>query len=105
MQRGRHAGQVHGGSVDGSGWQGVYNILKEDRYKVTIVQNPTNTLAGDVTFTKRAIATAHGKVILVGHSYGGFVVTESGTDPKVAGIVHITAFAPDNTCRARKCGW
>ena len=86
---------VHGGFVDGSGWQDVYKILKKDGYKVTIVQNPTNSLADDVAVTKRAIAAADGKVILVGHSYGGVVVSEAGTDPKVAGVVYIAAFTPD----------
>ncbi|MCW6533693.1 alpha/beta hydrolase [Sphingomonas lycopersici] len=86
---------VHGGFVDGSGWMDVYKILKKDGYKVTIVQNPTVTLADDVAVTKRAIAAADGKVILVGHSYGGVVVSEAGTDPKVAGVVYIAAFAPD----------
>ena len=86
---------VHGGFVDGSGWMDVYKILKKDGYNVTIVQNPTNTLADDVAVTKRAIAAASGKVILVGHSYGGVVVSEAGTDEKVAGVVYIAAFAPD----------
>ena len=86
---------VHGGFVDGSGWEGVYQILKKDGYDVTIVQNPTTSLADDVAVTKRAIAAAPGKVILVGHSYGGVVVSEAGTDPKVAGVVYIAAFAPD----------
>lgn len=86
---------VHGGFVDGSGWQGVYNILKKDGYDVTIVQNPTLSLADDVAVTKRAIAAAKGDVILVGHSYGGVVVSEAGTDPKVKGLVYIAAFAPD----------
>ena len=86
---------VHGGFVDGSGWEGVYKILKKDGYKVSIVQNPTTTLADDVAVTKRAIAAADGNVVLVGHSYGGVVITEAGTDPKVAGLVYITAFAPD----------
>lgn len=86
---------VHGGFVDGSGWEGVYDILKKDGYEVTIVQNPTTSLADDVSVTKRAIAAASGNVILVGHSYGGVVVSEAGTDPKVAGVVYITAFAPD----------
>jgi len=86
---------VHGGFVDGSGWMDVYKILKKDGYKVTIVQNPTNSLGDDVAVTKRAIAAADGKVILVGHSYGGVVVSEVGTDPKVAGVVYIAAFAPD----------
>ncbi|RWH78853.1 MAG: alpha/beta hydrolase [Mesorhizobium sp.] len=86
---------VHGGFVDGSGWDGVYQILKKDGYDVTIVQNPTTSLADDVAVTKRAIAAAPGKVILVGHSYGGVVVSEAGTDPKVAAVVYIAAFAPD----------
>ncbi|MDB5705844.1 MAG: alpha/beta hydrolase [Sphingomonas bacterium] len=86
---------VHGGFVDGSGWQDVYQILKKDGYEVTIVQNPTRSLADDVAVTKRAIAAAPGKVILVGHSYGGVVVSEAGTDAKVAGLVYIAAFAPD----------
>jgi pimeloyl-ACP methyl ester carboxylesterase len=86
---------VHGGFVDGSGWEGVYQLLKKDGYDVTIVQNPTTSLADDVAFTKRAIAAAWGDVILVGHSYGGVVVSEAGTDPKVAAVVYIAAFAPD----------
>ncbi|WP_299639720.1 alpha/beta hydrolase [Devosia sp.] len=86
---------VHGGFVDGSGWEGVYDILKKDGYDVTIVQNPTLSLEDDVAATKRAIAAAPGDVILVGHSYGGVVVTEAGTDPKVAGVVYIAAFVPD----------
>src|SRR5882757_9189433 len=83
---------VHGGFVDGSGWMDVYKILKKDGYDVTIVQNPTNSLADDVAVTRRAIAAADGKVILVGHSYGGAVVSEAGTDEKVAGLVYIAAF-------------
>src|SRR6266852_5502133 len=86
---------VHGGFVDGSGWEGVYKALKKDGYTVAIVQNPTISLAGDVAVTKRAIAALNGPVILVGHSYGGAVITEAGNDPKVAGLVYITAFAPD----------
>src|SRR5258707_12884929 len=86
---------VHGGFVDGSGWEGVFQILKKDGYNVTIVQNPTTSLADDVAVTKRAIAAAPGPVILVGHSYGGVVGSEAGTDPKVAAVVYITAFAPD----------
>ena len=86
---------VHGGFVDGSGWEGVYNVLKKDGYTVTIVQNPTISLADDVAFTKRAIAAQNGPVILVGHSYGGAVITEAGNDPKVAGLVYIAAFALD----------
>src|ERR1700722_3404253 len=76
---------VHGGFVDGSGWEGVYKALTRDGYKVSIVQNPTVSLKDDVAFTKRAIAAAEGDVILVGHSYGGVVVSEAGNDPKVAG--------------------
>jgi len=86
---------VHGGFVDGSGWQGVYNALKKTGYGVTIVQNPTFSLADDVAVTKRALATQNGPAILVGHSYGGVVITEAGNDPKVAGLVYIAAFAPD----------
>jgi pimeloyl-ACP methyl ester carboxylesterase len=86
---------VHGGFVDGSGWEGVYKTLKKDGYSVAIVQNPTISLAGDVAYTKRAIATQNGPVILVGHSYGGVVITEAGNDPKVTGLVYVAAFAPD----------
>jgi pimeloyl-ACP methyl ester carboxylesterase len=86
---------VHGGLVDGSGWKGVYKALKKDGYTVAIVQNPTISLADDVAVTKRAIAAQNGPVILVGHSYGGVVITEAGNDPKVAGLVYVTAFAPD----------
>jgi pimeloyl-ACP methyl ester carboxylesterase len=86
---------VHGGFVDGSGWQGVYNALTKKGYTVTVVQNPTVTLADDVAVTKRTIAAQDGPVILVGHSYGGAVITEAGSDPKVAGLVYIAAFAPD----------
>jgi pimeloyl-ACP methyl ester carboxylesterase len=86
---------VHGGFVDGSGWQRVYKILKKDGYEVTAVQNPTVTLADDVAVTRRAIANQNHPVILVGHSYGGVVITEAGNDPKVAGLVYIAAFAPD----------
>jgi len=86
---------VHGGFVDGSGWEGVYGILKKDGYDVAVVQNPTTSLADDVAFTRRVIAAQPGKSLLVGHSYGGVVITEAGTDPKVAGLVYIAAFAPD----------
>ena len=86
---------VHGGFVDGSGWEGVYKILRKDGYTVAIVQNPTISLADDVAATKRIIAMQDNPVILVGHSYGGAVITEAGNDPKVAGLVYITAFAPD----------
>jgi pimeloyl-ACP methyl ester carboxylesterase len=86
---------VHGGFVDGSGWRGVYDILKRDGFTVSIVQNPTLSLAGDVSATKLILDPQPGPVILVGHSYGGVVITEAGTHPKVAGLVYITAFAPD----------
>ena len=86
---------VHGGFVDGSGWEGVYRLLKKDGFDVIIAQNPTISLTGDVALTKRAIATAKGDVILVGHSYGGVVISEAGNDPKVKALVYITAFAPD----------
>jgi pimeloyl-ACP methyl ester carboxylesterase len=86
---------VHGGFVDGSGWRGVYDLLKKDGYNVSIVQNPTASLADDVAVTKRTLATQNGPAVLVGHSYGGVVITEAGNDPKVAGLVYIAAFAPD----------
>ncbi len=86
---------VHGGFVDGSGWESVYQILKEDGYNVSIVQNPTISLEDDVAVTRRILAAQDGPAILVGHSYGGAVITEAGNDPKVAGLVYITAFAPD----------
>ena len=86
---------VHGGFVDGSGWQKVYKILKKDGFNVSIVQNPTTSLADDVATTKRVLAQQDGPVVLVGHSYGGAVITEAGTDPKVERLVYITAFAPD----------
>jgi pimeloyl-ACP methyl ester carboxylesterase len=86
---------VHGGFVDGAGWEGVYKILKKDGYNVSIVQNPTISLEDDVRVTKRVLAAQDGPAILVGHSYGGAVITEAGTDSKVAGLVYITAFAPD----------
>jgi len=86
---------VHGGFVDGSGWEQVYRMLRKDGYSVSVVQNPTISLADDVRVTKNVIAAQDGPVILVGHSYGGVVITEAGNDPKVAGLVYIAAFAPD----------
>jgi pimeloyl-ACP methyl ester carboxylesterase len=86
---------VHGGFVDGSGWEGVVDALKRDGYTVAIVQSPTTSLADDVAATKRVIAAQDGPVVLVGHSYGGAVITEAGTDAKVARLVYIAAFAPD----------
>ena len=86
---------VHGGFVDGSGWAGVYKILTRDGYRVTVVQNPTISLADDVAVTKRALASLGAPSILVGHSYGGVVITEAGNDRNVAGLVYIAAFVPD----------
>ena len=94
-QKVRNVVVVHGGFVDGSGWEGVYNVLKKSGYAVTVVQEATTSFADDVATTKRAIAEQNGPVILVGHSYGGAVITEAGNDPKVAGLVYIAAFAPD----------
>ncbi len=86
---------VHGGFVDGSGWQGVYSRLKKDGYNVSIVQNPTLSLEDDVAATKRVIDAQGEPVTLVGHSYGGAVITEAGNDPNVDKLVYIAAFAPD----------
>jgi len=86
---------VHGGFVDGSGWAGVYKALKKDGYTVSVVQNPTISLEGDVAATKRILATQGGPTILVGHSYGGAVITEAGNHSKVVGLVYVAAFAPD----------
>src|SRR4051812_21932837 len=98
MDEGSSAGTVvlvHGGFVDGSGWQGVYDQLKKDGYSVAVVQNPTLSLAGDADATRRVIDAQSEPVILVGHSYGGAVITEAGTDPNVKALVYIAAFAPD----------
>jgi pimeloyl-ACP methyl ester carboxylesterase len=86
---------VHGAFVDASGWKPVYDILTRDGYEVLMVQNPTVTLAGDVDATRQVIARAKHPVVLVGHSYGGAVITEAGSDPKVRSLVYIAAFAPD----------
>jgi pimeloyl-ACP methyl ester carboxylesterase len=86
---------VHGGFVDGSGWQGVYHLLRQDGYKVTIVQNPTLSLEGDAEVTRRVLQQQDGPTVLVGHSYGGAVISEAGTHPAVSALVYITAFAPD----------
>lgn len=86
---------VHGGFVDGSGWEGVYQSLKKQGYEVSVVQNPTESLAGDVAATRAVLDAQTKPVILVGHSYGGVVITEAGNHPKVAGLVYIAAFAPD----------
>jgi pimeloyl-ACP methyl ester carboxylesterase len=86
---------VHGGFVDGSGWESVYRTLRNDGFDVSVVQNPTTSLPDDVAAVKRVLADREGPAILVGHSYGGVVITESGNDPAVAGLVYIAAFAPD----------
>jgi len=86
---------VHGGFVDGSGWEGVYKLLKKSGYSVSVVQNPTTSLADDVAVTKRALAGLDGPSVLVGHSYGGAVITEAGNDSRVARLVYIAAFVPD----------
>lgn len=86
---------VHGAFVDGSGWKDVHEKLTKDGYEVTVVQNPTTSLADDVAATKRAIAQSKNDVILVGHSYGGSIISEAGNDPKVVGLVYVAAFVPD----------
>ncbi|MEE1805419.1 alpha/beta fold hydrolase [Streptomyces sp. BE133] len=86
---------VHGGFVDGSGWQGVYDALKAAGHNVAIVQNPTLSLDGDVAATRQVIDRVPGPVTLVGHSYGGVVITEAGNHEKVTSLVYIAAFAPD----------
>jgi len=86
---------IHGGFVDGSGWEPVYNILQKQGYNVSIAQHSTTSLADDVAYVKRLVAEQPGPVLLVGHSYGGVVTTEAGNDPKVKGLVYIAAFAPD----------
>jgi pimeloyl-ACP methyl ester carboxylesterase len=86
---------VHGGFVDGSGWSQVYRGLRKDGYNVTVAQIPTTSLSDDVAATKLAISQQSGAVILVGHSYGGVVISEAGNDPKVKGLVYVAAFAPD----------
>jgi pimeloyl-ACP methyl ester carboxylesterase len=86
---------VHGGFVDGSGWQGVYDALTADGFRVSVVQNPTQSLDGDVEATRAVLDTLDGDVVLVGHSYGGVVITEAGTHPSVSALVYVTAFAPD----------
>ncbi|GAB2641133.1 alpha/beta hydrolase [Prescottella soli] len=86
---------VHGGFVDGSGWRGVYDELKANGLDVRIVQNPTKSLTDDAAITRDVLDTIDGPVVLVGHSYGGAVITEAGTHEKVASLVYVTAFAPD----------
>jgi pimeloyl-ACP methyl ester carboxylesterase len=86
---------VHGGFVDGSGWRAVHDLLTQDGYHVAVVQNPTLSLQGDAAAARLIIDAQDGPVILVGHSYGGAVITEAGTDPNVTGLVYIAAFVPD----------
>lgn len=86
---------VHGGFVDGSGWQGVYQTLRQQGYRVTVVQNPTTSLVDDVAVTLRSVSAQGTPVLLVGHSYGGVVITEAGNSPEVIGLVYVAAFAPD----------
>jgi pimeloyl-ACP methyl ester carboxylesterase len=86
---------VHGGFVDGSGWQQVHDLLVADGFQVAVVQNPTLSLEDDVTVTRRVLDSLDGPAVLVGHSYGGAVISEAGTHPSVATLVYIAAFAPD----------
>ena len=95
MSQVRNVALVHGGFVDGSGWEGVYRLLKQDGFNVSVVQNPTLSLEDDVAVTRRVLDKQDGPTILVGHSYGGAVITEAGTHEKVAGLVYIAAFVPD----------
>jgi len=95
MASARNVVLVHGGFVDGSGWQAVYQLLREDGYNVAVVQNPTLSLEDDATVTRRVLDQQDGSTVLVGHSYGGVVVSETGTHPAVSALVYIAAFAPD----------
>ena len=95
MSEVRNVVLVHGGFVDGSGWRAVHDLLAADGFKVSVVQNPTVSLEGDVAATRRVIDAQAGPVVLVGHSYGGAVITEAGRSDKVAALVYVAAFAPD----------
>lgn len=95
MDTARNVVLVHGGFVDGSGWQKVYQLLRQDGYHVSVVQNPTLSLEGDAEVTRRVLDQQDGPTVLVGHSYGGAVISEAGTHPKVSAVVYIAAFAPD----------
>jgi len=86
---------VHGGFVDGSGWEKVYRLLRKQGYNVTVTQHPTTSLADDVRAVRQVLAAQDGPAVLVGHSYGGAIITEAGTDPTVAALVYIAALAPD----------
>jgi len=87
---------VHGAFADGSGWEAVANILMNDGYKVSVVQHPETSYAEDIKYTKAAIDVMDGPVVLVGHSYGGSIITQAGNDPKVSALVYIAAFALDD---------
>ena len=96
MEGAKNVVLVHGGFVDGSGWQGVYDALKKAGYKVSVVQNPTTSLADDVAVTRRTLAAQDGPAILVGHSYGGAVITDAATgNASVRALVYVDAFIPD----------
>jgi pimeloyl-ACP methyl ester carboxylesterase len=95
MSEARNIVLVHGGFVDGSGWEGVYHLLEQDGFNVRVVQNLTLSLHGDAAATRHVLNEQDGPTILVGHSYGGAVITEAGTHDNVAGLVYIAAFAPD----------
>jgi pimeloyl-ACP methyl ester carboxylesterase len=95
MSEARNVVLVHGGFVDGSGWEGVYHLLKKDGFNVSVVQNLTLSLHGDAAATRQVLNQQDGPTILVGHSYGGAVISEVGTHDNVAGLVYIAAFAPD----------
>jgi pimeloyl-ACP methyl ester carboxylesterase len=86
---------VHGGFVDGSGWEALYQILRRSGHEVSVVQIPTVSHVDDVAVTKRALDKQTGNTVIVGHSYGGAVITEAGNHPKVAALVYVAAFAPD----------
>jgi pimeloyl-ACP methyl ester carboxylesterase len=86
---------VHGAFADGSGWENVYTILKTHGYNVTMVQNPLSSLEDDVDATQRALDKQDGPAVLVGHSWGGTVITAAGNTDKVASLVYVAAFAPD----------
>jgi pimeloyl-ACP methyl ester carboxylesterase len=91
----RNAVLVHGGFVDGSGWQGVYELLRQDDFNVSIVQNPTMSVAGDADATRRILDRQDGPTVLAGHSYGGAVISAAGNHPNVSALAYIAAFAPD----------
>src|SRR3954471_18776337 len=95
MSEARNVVLVHGGFVDGSGWEGVYQLLKRDGFNVSIVQNPTLSLHGDAAVPRHVLDRQDGSTLLVGHSYGGAVITEAGTHDKVTGLVYVAALGPD----------